>query len=424
MRRHKGRQQAYVFVQGRDIYLGPWKGRQPSQQAQDAYNRFLHEWAANHGQLPVESNDLTMAELYARFIAHCDRTYLKDGKPTGEADSHRAAWRFAIRLYADLPIRQFSPLKLKAVRQLMIEADLARVYINGLCGRIRHAFRWAAGNELVPETVWLALKSVEALKVGRGEARETDKKRPVADELVEATILHLPETVAAIVRLQRATGMRPAEAVAIAPELIDRSADVWVYTPRTHKNAHRGKSRSVALGPKSQEILAPFMDRDAGEYCFPPLRERKPDARPRRSRANPKKTPRRPGAHYTVAAYRRAVAKAVLLAFPCPALEKIEALVAERRAQQMDAGKKRPDGRKIRREIEAEHPDLVQQYHAWRERYAWHPNRLRHSRATEVRAAYGVEASQSILGHARTAVVDVYAEKSLALAVKVARETG
>ncbi len=51
-------------------------------------------------------------------------------------------------------------------------------------------------------------------------------------------------------------------------------------------------------------------------------------------------------------------------------------------------------------------------------------NQLRHSRGTEVRKQYGVEGAQAVLGHVRADVTQVYAQKSLELAMKIARETG
>jgi site-specific recombinase XerC len=54
----------------------------------------------------------------------------------------------------------------------------------------------------------------------------------------------------------------------------------------------------------------------------------------------------------------------------------------------------------------------------------WHPNQLRHTRGTEVRKRYGLEAAQVVLGHSRADVTQVYAARDLALAEKVAREVG
>jgi integrase len=54
----------------------------------------------------------------------------------------------------------------------------------------------------------------------------------------------------------------------------------------------------------------------------------------------------------------------------------------------------------------------------------WHPNQLRHTHATEVRRRFGLEAAQVALGHAQASITEVYAERDLGLAVKVAAEIG
>jgi hypothetical protein len=49
---------------------------------------------------------------------------------------------------------------------------------------------------------------------------------------------------------------------------------------------------------------------------------------------------------------------------------------------------------------------------------------LRHTRATLIRQAYGLEAAKAVLGHADTKVTEIYAERDLGLAVRVMREPG
>ena len=44
--------------------------------------------------------------------------------------------------------------------------------------------------------------------------------------------------------------------------------------------------------------------------------------------------------------------------------------------------------------------------------------------ATEVRKAHGLEAAQVLLGHARADVTQIYSERNLALALKVAAAMG
>jgi site-specific recombinase XerC len=61
---------------------------------------------------------------------------------------------------------------------------------------------------------------------------------------------------------------------------------------------------------------------------------------------------------------------------------------------------------------------------AWRTSHRWHPNRLRHTAATDIRARYGLEAAQVVLGHSRADVTQVYAERDLEKAREVMREVG
>ena len=55
----------------------------------------------------------------------------------------------------------------------------------------------------------------------------------------------------------------------------------------------------------------------------------------------------------------------------------------------------------------------------WRKQHRWAPNRLRHSRLTEVRKRYGIEAAQVVGGHSRAEVTEIYAERDLTKAAAV-----
>lgn len=54
----------------------------------------------------------------------------------------------------------------------------------------------------------------------------------------------------------------------------------------------------------------------------------------------------------------------------------------------------------------------------------WSPNQLRHTRLTDLRKLFGVEAASHIAGHAKISMTEHYAEKSLGEAVKVMAEVG
>jgi integrase len=182
--------------------------------------------------------------------------------------------KLALRLvrvnYSRSSVAEFGPLALKAVREAMIEADWSRPYVNHQINRIRRAFKWGVENELVPPSVLQALQAVAPLRYGRTEARETEPVRPVPDAYVDAVLPIVAPQVAAMIRLQRLTGMRPGEAVIMRGMDLDTSGKVWVYRPSGHKNKHRGHERLVCLGPQAQEVVKPFLRSILGEYLFRP----------------------------------------------------------------------------------------------------------------------------------------------------------
>lgn len=57
----------------------------------------------------------------------------------------------------------------------------------------------------------------------------------------------------------------------------------------------------------------------------------------------------------------------------------------------------------------------------WRAQHCWSPNQLRHTAATEIRAAFGLKAAQVVLGHSNAITTEIYAEADLA---KVIRQVG
>ena len=255
------------------------------------------------------------------------------------------------------------------------------------------------------------MTTVEGLRRGRTEARETSPIMPAADGAVDASLAFLPAVVADMVRLQRLTGARPAEVCILRPCDLDRNADVWLYRPESHKTQHHGRERVIFIGPQAQAVLLRYLARDHEVFCFRPcdsmakhLAER---AAARTTRltcgnipgSNRRKKPRTvPGECYGVDTYRRAITRACDKAFPHPSL----------------------DG--IRKPMLTKEQKL--ELKAWQKSHRWAPNQLRHAAATEVRREFGLEAAQVMLGHSRADVTQVYAERDLAKGVEVAKRIG
>lgn len=235
------------------------------------------------------------------------------------------------------------------------------------------------------------------------------------DRIVNATLPFLLPPVAAMVKLQRLTGCRPGEICVVRPCDIELTSDVWCYRPESHKLEHRDLERRIYFGPKSQQILLPWMQRAAETYCFSPveamlhLRETKASRRKtplafgNRVGTNRKESPARaPGDRYSTSSYRRAIERACALAFPMP---------TEYSLQDSDLS-------------EAEMAKRQQLATAWKSAHNWHPNQLRHTRATELRRLHGLDAAQVVLGHSEAFVTQLYAERDFQKAEDIMRQFG
>ncbi len=382
-RKHRASGQAIVTIGGRDFYLGPHGSKASIRE----YDRLIAEWLANGRTLPGDEIDhgLTIVELFAAYMRYA-RTYYRRSSPKGnERDEIKRALRTVKQLYGKTPAAEFTPKRLKAVRQVWIDAGNSRSYINKKVERVRRVFCWGVEEELVPAEVYHALAAVAHLKCGRTEAKETAPVEPVADAIVEATLPHLPEVVADMVQFQRLTGCRPGELCILRPCDVDRGGEVWLYKPSYHKTEHHGKQRVICIGPRAQDILRKYLLRPHDVPCFSP---RDSEARRRflanqarktplscgnKPGTNRKRNPKvRPGERYTVDSYRRAIHRACEKA-------KIE---------------------------------------------KWSPNRLRHTAATEIRRTFDIEAARTVLGHSTAAVTEIYAERDLQKAIEVAKQIG
>lgn len=91
-------------------------------------------------------------------------------------------------------------------------------------------------------------------------------------------------------------------------------------------------------------------------------------------------------------------------------------------------GRARPGGRGSRRwRLARAGLNLTQRADlaAWQKAHRWHPHQLRHTAATEIRRAFGLEAAQLALGHSSAQVTDaVYAERDHGKVAEIMRQVG
>ena len=386
----------------RDIYLGKYD----SPESREKYHRLLADYHGDNGHenvepvsvLPVGPDDWTVAELALKYDDFARVHYVKNGETTD--DRYRAAIGPLVNLYGTLPAKEFGPKKLKALRESVIQRGnlrtakfddagnlvkpgepLGRGYVNNLMKSVVRMFKWAVTEEKVPPSLPDALAKLPGLRKGRDKrVREPEPTKPVPEEHFGPVVEVSSPQIATMLQVQRLAGMRPDEVTIMRPCDIDRSGEIWVYRPNSHKLEWLDQEKEILLGPRAQRLLKRWIEgREPTEYLFSPRETAESNARElekRRKRPSLRKVPvsksRPPGEHYNDRGYRQAVIRA------------------------------------------CERAGVPQ----------WSPGQLRHSAGTEVRRRYGAEAAQLVLGHRNLSTTEIYAEKNRELYEQIMKEIG
>ena len=427
-RRHRQSGQAIVTLPDglggrRDVLLGTFG----TKASLDEYARVVAEWKTNGRRVPVVRSTasplLSVAEVMLAYWQHVETYYrLADGSPTTEVNNIRLALRPLKALYGATLAANFDALALETVRGKMIEEGHCRNRVNKDVARIKRLFKWAGAKKLVLSSVYHDLQTMEGLRAGRSQARETPDVLPVPRGVVEQTLTAMRPTLADMVQLQLETGMRPGELCIMRSLDIDMTGPVWFYRPGRHKTEHHGYTRVVPLGPRAQEIVRRHLKTDVQAYLFTPAdsvaefraeqrQNRKSKVQPSQLNRAKRKPKRGPGERYTKSSYANAVADACDRAFPLP---------------DHLCPKVKPDGkRETRREWGARLTDPEKaELKAWRKVHRWHPHQLRHTRALELKRQAGLDVARAVLGHKSPVITEHYATLDIAAAAEVMLKIG
>jgi len=343
-----------VTLSGKRHYLGT----HGTEEAKVLFDATVAQWLSNGRKNPTPPPDITVSELIAMWIRE-NAAFLK--KSSSARCAIKTPNSVMIALYGSTLANEMTPLKMKAVRQVLLSKKFARITINKQIAYLARVFALGVENQCVDPSVHNALKCIKPLERNKTTAHEYNRIRPVPIKDVEATLPFLNKTLADMVQVQLLTGMRPGEVCGLKRAYFNCDGDVWTATLPTHKNSWRGLERVVYFGPEAQQILKPyFLRRKSNEYLFSPgdAFEGDPD--------------RKLGACYTTQSYGRAIYRACLRA------------------------------------------DVLQ----------WYPNRLRHTAGTECCKKYDLEAAGIMLGHHDPRATRVYAEPDNEKAIRIARAMG
>lgn len=326
-----------------------------------------------------------MSELIAAWLDH------HEGKVSSKNFNHyeQVATAFLDSGLYDMNTSEFTPRRLKELREFLIEQGLARSTINQRIGRVKKLFKWGVSEEMVSPSIMSALYAVDGLRKGETTAADPKSRPPVSFERVDEVRQYLPPVVTGMLELQWLTGMRSANICDMTLSQIDQSDDVWIYRPSSHKGLWRGKGLAIPIGPNCQKIIkAAISGRSQESPIFRPV-----DAVKWHSENNKQFISwvnREAGEWYTPNTYRQSVMRA----------------------------QARAAGLSITRKLPTKEEFLSA---GW---IPWTPYQLRHAAITKLRQQYSLEDVRAYIGHSTVQATEIYSDHDIATAKRIALDNG
>jgi integrase len=393
-RPHKPTGQARVTIGGKTYYLGKYGTPESKQKyRQTLADKWMQTDATPRVSKPENAAEVTVRKLAIEFGKFAKRKY---------GDSHewrqiQSVLKVIRETYGYLPVAEFCPIRFENYRLSLVDQGLSRSVVKRKSNYVVRMFKQGVKLGIIPAELWQRLLAVGPVEM---QCKPPVRVKPADPAMVEATQDELTPTLRDMVKVHRLIGARPSEVCNMRPCDIDRSGDIWIYTPPTHKTENYGHSRHILIGPQAQEILKRYLLRDSQSYCFTPAESYEQHYRQRNeSRKTPASCgngpkPRKPKTfkpNYNKDSYRRAIERAALRAFPMP--------------KDVKRDKKKSD--------------------QWKAKYVWKPNQLRHLAASSARKEFDLETAQILLGHSNKATTEkFYAEIDQSRAVDFARAFG
>ena len=262
---------AVVYYHGKIHYLGLYG----SDESRVAYARFVAESRVNPTFFlpkPSEGSGVAIRELAAAFLDHAQATLA----PPNYNHYKIVVRDFLLKFYGDETlVDSFKPSSLKLLRSEMIQSRrFCRKMINDYMARTVRIFSWGVEEELVDANIPVALKAVKSLQPGHAGTFDNEEREHVPDEVIRRTLPFMPPTLAAMVQIQRLTGLRPGEVFNMTVGEIDRDTepDLWLYRLKQHKTEKKTQRKKIVpLSKIEQDLLAPYLEgKTAEEAVFSP----------------------------------------------------------------------------------------------------------------------------------------------------------
>lgn len=247
--------QARVTYKGRSYYLGVYG----SPESQAAYARLLVELSTSTPAIEAKPGE-TVGGVIGQYLP-----WLSGQPDTSTKRKLRGVALAMRRLFADIPIAQFSVRHLETLRSSWTNGigceRQSDSTANSNTSRAREILRWAEIRGLAPEGLYGKLVALPPLK---GVAKAVE---PVSWDVLQATLPHLEPTPATICLLSWWTAMRPKEICSLRAEHIDLAAG-WI-TLADHKTSAKTGAHRLPIGPQARKLIETAIGIRPSGWLFP-----------------------------------------------------------------------------------------------------------------------------------------------------------
>ena len=184
----------------------------------------------------------TVVDLGRSYMDYIEKAglYIKNGRPTAQRGKVNVALRELRETCGSLLLSRLNKAALIKHRDVLRrKSGLSIDGVNNKICLIRQAVVWGEERGFVPEQ---SLASILTLR--RIKAPKKPRRQPVAEDVIASVLSGLPKPVAAMVKLQWLTSMRPGEVCAMRWADIDQAPDSlgnWTYTVVSPKTEHLGE---------------------------------------------------------------------------------------------------------------------------------------------------------------------------------------
>lgn len=365
---------ARVRIDGKDVWLGVAGSPESLRKYAEILARAGLDPVSNRGNRGMDSEDVgpTIDEVILAFITWAETYYVQDGRPTTELSVLNCAFKPLFANFGQLPIREFGPKALKQLQSKYIAAGHCRNTVNTFCCKVRRLFKWAVSEQIIPQSVLEALKTVDGLREGKSEARDNAPRQAISAERIVAVYKHVSQRTQDLIYLQFLCGARGGELLKLTTAMVDQTGEIWEARLVKHKTAHHGKERRLQFAGHAQEILKRYLDANAPDRRLFPL---------------------------TVGSYRQAVRRGCERAFGMP-------------AELREIPKSLESGLRKKRLAEAV---------AWRAANVWYPHLLRHTSITHVAELLTDIVAQHHAGHEKITMTGTYTRAAVEASRDAAR---